>query len=809
MEHAPIAWQERDGKRADVKIQYSIGKSGDIGFALPQGYDASLPLTIDPVLTFSTYLGDVGTDAGNAITTDASGNTYVTGYSYCWYFPTVNPLQSSVLGAAEVIISKISADGSTLLYSTCAGGTGEDYGSSIALDTQGRIVVGGVTNSTDFPIVSGIATYGGGTCTVDAPCQDNFILALNATGSAIRYSTYLGGDGREELGGIALDVNDNVVVVGSTTSTNFPTANAYDNTYSTGGTCTGTTPCYDVTVTKIDANLSGTNAVLYSTYLGGNTRDRGESLTLDPSGRVYLTGSSDSDGYPTRNALQSTRKGDNDIIITEIDPSLSGDASLVYSTYLGTSGYETGYAIARDAGGSLYLTGRAWSPNLPLRDPMQYQSHSAACGSSTCNEAFVIKLNIAANSILYSTYLGGSYDDEGYGIAVDSYGRAYVVGYTKSSDFPTFNPIQAAKGADGCAAAPCMDAFLSVLEPDGQSFAYSTFLGGSQDDVANGIRLDANDNVYIVGETYSTNFPTTPGAYDRVNTETTKRDAFVARVNALGAPQAQTSTHFDIPITTGSDDAEEKSNGSMSLTSSTLELVTDTSVQKIGLRFPNLNIPQGAAIQNAWIQFTANAANSDATSLAIQAQASDNAATFTSANNNISSRAKTTASVSWTPVSWNAIHEGGPDQRTPNLASVIQETVNRSGWTSGNAMAFIITGSGKRVAKSYERDVNGAPYLHVEYTLPATVTNTPNATATVTNTPQATTTLTPSSTATITKTPTNTATFTPTLTNTPTDTATFTPTLTPTDTLTPTPTYTPSPTVIPFPNGPVTINYTY
>jgi beta-propeller repeat-containing protein len=199
IEYAPVAWQEQNGQRVDVPVQFTIAADGQqIGFIFPQGYDTSLPLTIDPTLIFSTYLGGVGTDVGNAITTDSSGNVYVTGFSYCGAFPLLNPLPNSSPGTQEVIITKINASGNALRYSTCVGGTGDDAGLSIALDSQERIVVGGTTNSTNFPIVGGIATYGGtgGICTVDAPCQDAFLLALNAGGNAIRYSTYLGGIGK-------------------------------------------------------------------------------------------------------------------------------------------------------------------------------------------------------------------------------------------------------------------------------------------------------------------------------------------------------------------------------------------------------------------------------------------------------------------------------------------------------------------------------------------------------------------------------------------------------------------------------------
>lgn len=718
VEHAPIAWQEQDGQRFNVPVQYTITQNGEMGFEFPDGYDTSLPLIIDPTLTYSTYLGDIGTDVGTAITTDSSGNVYVTGYSWCGDFPLVDPIQQGGAGGSEIIISKISADGSTLLYSTCIGGTGDDQGISIKLDGQNRIVVAGVTNSTDFPIVSGIGTYGGGTCTSGAPCQDSVILVLDGTGSTVDYSSYLGGDGREEVGGIAIDSNNNIIIVGSSTSTNYPTVNAYDSTFG-GGTCTSSWPCYDVTVTKIDPDLSGSNAILYSTYLGGDKRDKAYGLVLDSSNIVSLVGYSDSDGYPVRNALQSTRGGSNDIIVSKVDTSLVGNNSLLYSTYLGSSGTESGFAIASDASGDIYVTGTVSTTNFPLRDPLQYQSHESSCGSSSCYEAFVTKLDVSTNTLVYSTYLGGSYDDEGYGIAVDSYGRAYVVGYTLSTDFPTYDPIQATKGADGCSSTPCSDAFLSVIEPDGQAFAYSTFLGGDQDDVANGITIDAANNVFVVGETYSTNFPTTYGAYDVINTETNKRDAFITKIAAIGPFSPSTSHHVDVPIASGSDDAEEYGSGSMSLTSATLDLVDNgSSVQTVGLRFTDVNIPYGAVIENAWIQFATDAVSTDVTSLTIRAEAVDNASTFTTVTEDISLRPKTSANITWIPATWNTDDEAGPDQRTPSLVALVQDVVNRPGWAEGNALAFIVTGSGRRIAKSYERDVYGAPYLHIEYSDP-------------------------------------------------------------------------------------------
>jgi RHS repeat-associated protein len=799
VEHAPVAWQNLDGQRVDVAVQFAVSDKGEISFVLPDGYDASLPLVIDPTLTYSTYLGEGGTDRGKDIAIDANGNAYVTGISYCSNFPLVDPLQQGGAGQQDIIISKISADGSTLLYSTCLGGTGRDVGYAIDLDSQGRIVVAGETNSTDFPIVSGISTYGGGICSPD-PCEDLFMVILNASGSAISFSTYLGGSDQEEFGDVAVDANDKVIVVGGSAASNYPTVNAYDNTFGGVSGCDASEICYDAVVTKVDPTLTGASSLLYSTFLGGNDQDSLYAVVLDASGKIYLTGKSESDTYPVLNPLQATRENSSDAVVTQIDPSLSGSASLIYSTYYGSDGYDEGYGIARDANGILYITGVAGSIEFPLRNPLQ---HFYGCTATPCNDAFVAKLDIATNALIYSTLLGGGNEDEGYAIEVDSSGRAYVVGYTTSSNFPVYDALQATKGADGCSTAPCADAFLTVLEPDGQSYAYSTYLGGSDEDVANGLTLDSANNIYVVGETYSGDFVTTSGAYDVSNTGT-HADAFIVKVSALAAAPPPTYTSLTIPIATGSDDAEEKASGSVSLDSSDLELVYDGSNQHVGLRFTGVDIPPGAIIQKATIQFHVDEVSSGSVNLTIQAEATDNASTFASNSTNISSRPKTTASVNWVPAAWPTIHEAGPNQRTPNLAAVLQQVVDRPGWAPGNAVAFILTGTGKRVAESYEGEFWGAPYLLVEYSVSAptpTPTPTSSSTPTATNTP--TSTFTPIDTATQTSTPL----FTPTPTYTAT--ATQTPTLTPTAPATLTPSITPSATPPPPPSGPIIINYIY
>jgi hypothetical protein len=172
---------------------------------------------------------------------------------------------------------------------------------------------------------------------------------------------------------------------------------------------------------------------------------------------------------------------------------------------------------------------------------------------------------------------------------------------------------------------------------------------------------------------------------------------------------------FESRVASGADDVEEKASGSVSATSSDLELVEDGGVQTIGLRFNGVSIPPGATILTAWVQFKADEAGNAAATLAVHGHAADSAPPFTSASRNVSGRARTAASVSWTPAAWTAVGEAGPAQRTPDLRAVLQEIVSRPGWSSGNSVALIVTGSGKRTAEAYEGDRAGAALLHVEY----------------------------------------------------------------------------------------------
>jgi uncharacterized protein (TIGR03437 family) len=503
--HKPLVYQEVAGTRREVEGSFTLRSSSlksaignpqsqEVGFQLA-AYDASNPLVIDPVLAYSTYLGGSGDDSGYGIAVDSSGNAYVTGYTFSSNFPAANPLQASNRGNMDVFVTKLNAAGSALVYSTYLGGSGDDSGHGIAVDSSGSAYVTGYTTSSNFPTANALQpSYGGGKC-------DAFVTKLNAAGSALVYSTYLGGGYSDEAFGIAVDPSGNAYVTGLTDSSNFPTANALQASLRGYG---------DAFVGKLNAAGS---ALVYSTYLGGSGDDGGYGIAVDSSGNAYVTGYTWSGNFPTANALQASNGG-SDAFVTRLN---AAGSALVYSTYLGGSGEDGGYGIAVDSSGNAYVTGYAWSTNFPTANALQRSNRGFI-------NAFVTKLNAAGSALVYSTYLGGGTIDRGYAIAVDSSGNARVTGGTYSSDFPTANALQASKGG-------LINAFVTELNAAGSALAYSTYLGG--EDEGGGIAVDSSGNAYVAGYTSSRNFPTAAalqpayggGGYD----------AFVAKISSAVA----------------------------------------------------------------------------------------------------------------------------------------------------------------------------------------------------------------------------------------------------------------------------------
>jgi hypothetical protein len=375
-------------------------------------------------LIYSTYLGGSEDDEGFGIAVDAASNAYVTGRTFSRDFPTRNPLQAAFGGGADGFVAKLNPTGSGLVYSTYLGGNNSDLGRRIAVDAAGNAYVSGQTASTNFPTQNPLQpAYAGG--------FDAFVAKLNAAGSALIYSTYLGGSSGEAGNGIAVDTAGNAYVMGGTASRNFPTANPLQAAFGGG--------ISDAFVAKLNAAGS---ALIYSTYLGGRSGDNGFHNAVDSAGNAYVTGPTNSTDFPTANPVQTAFGGRSDAFVAKLNPTGS---RLIYSTYLGGRSDDSGNGIAVDAAGNAYVTGNTSSTNFPTANPVQ-----AAFGGGP-SDAFVAKLNAAGSALIYSTYLGGSvaenpppYNDSA--IAVDTAGNAYVMGGTASRNFPTANTMQAAFG---------------------------------------------------------------------------------------------------------------------------------------------------------------------------------------------------------------------------------------------------------------------------------------------------------------------------------------------------------------------------
>jgi len=501
--HQPIIYQEIRGARQRVAGNFVIQGKREVGFEVAR-YDSSKPLTIDPVLVYSTYLGDSSDDFADGIAVDSSGNAYVVGSTGSTNFPIANAFQPALGNdgpyKGTAFISKFNPSGSALVYSTYLGGSGNDSGTAIAVDSAGNAYVTGWTQSSNFPTANAFQpAHGGGSDPSDA-----FVTKLDAAGSGLVFSTYLGGSGNDEGRGIAVDSSGNAHVTGRTTSTNFPTANVFQAAIGGGP---------DAFVTKFDAAGSG---LVFSTYLGGSSNDEGRGIAVDSSGNAYVAGSTGSTNFPTANAFQAAIGGGPDAFVTKFDAAGSG---LVFSTYLGGSSNDEGRGIAVDSSGNAYVTGFTGSTNFPTANAFQ-----AAIGGS--GDAFVTKLNAVGSELEYSTFLGGSRGDGGSGIAVDVSGNAYVAVSTGSTDFPTANAFQAANGGSA-------NAIVTKLNPSGSALVYSTYLGGSIGDTSSGIAVDSSGNAYVVGFTQSRNFPTANAIQAAYRGGDYLGDAFVTKISQL------------------------------------------------------------------------------------------------------------------------------------------------------------------------------------------------------------------------------------------------------------------------------------
>ncbi|MFO0981483.1 MAG: SBBP repeat-containing protein [Planctomycetota bacterium] len=483
------------GERRPVECSFRVVSRDRFGFEALER-DRNTTLLIDPGLVYSTFLGGSSRDEADGITLDGTGAAYVTGSTLSPDFPTTPGAFDTTLSSDyDAFVTKLNASGSALVYSTYLGGSSADYAHGIAVDSALAAYVTGGTFSTDFPTTSGAFD------TTQPGTWDAFVTKLDASGSAVVYSTYVGGSDYDSSTGVAVDGAGAAYVAGSTHSANFPTTpGAFDTTCACGY------KDEDAFVTKLNASGSG---LVYSTFLGGVDEDGASGIAVDSAGAAYVTGSTNSTDFPTTaGAFDTTYNGGfADAFVTKLDASGS---ALIYSTFLGGSntggpGGDGASGIAVDGTGNAYVTGATDSSDFPTTPGAFDTTFNGFAGNP---DAYVTKLNTVGTELVYSTFLGGSSPDWSNGIAVDSAGAVYVTGDTYSTDLPT------TPGAFATTFNDVYDAFVTRVNTSGKALLYSTFLGGSHEDSASAIATDSAGAAYVTGSTFSTDFPTTPGAFD-------------------------------------------------------------------------------------------------------------------------------------------------------------------------------------------------------------------------------------------------------------------------------------------------------
>jgi hypothetical protein len=532
----PVAYQELEGHRQLVDVKYRVKDKREVTFAIAR-YDAARPLVIDPVLSYSTYLGGSNIDGANAIAVAPDNTAFIAGGTFSTDFPTAHPLQPNAGGGndfpQDAFVAKISADGSTLLYSTYLGGTNSDVANGIAVDTFGEAYVTGTTLSPDFPVTPGsfdTLCGGDGKCGASWNTQglivsNAFVTKLNTAGTGLVYSGYLGVYENVRGQAIAIDNNENAYVTGQVEANLTPTVPITPP--ATGPApfpiVSGIQPlgygggATDAFVTKISSSGS---SILFSTYLGGSNEDIGYGIAADNTGVAYVTGLTYSVDFPVTagNFPEGGTPGQaGDAFVSKVNT--IPPTSLLFSTYVGGTGLDQGNGIALDGTGNIYVAGTTNSVALGIT------SLNANKGQG---DAFVLKLTPGPGptyTLAYFTFLGGGLADAGTGIAADLNGDAYVTGSTVSTDFPVAGSVFQTTFGGGNA-----DAFVTKLNASG-ALVYSSYLGGTNTDVGYGIAVDTSGSAYVAGQTCSQDFPLAnplqagPGG---------NCDAFISKVSTQG-----------------------------------------------------------------------------------------------------------------------------------------------------------------------------------------------------------------------------------------------------------------------------------
>lgn len=480
--HRPVVYQVNEGRKRPLAGRFVQRGRNRFGFEV-EPCERAQRLFIDPVVSYSTFLGGSGGDTPYGLAVDASGNAYVVGSTSSVDFPVGGGAPGAASrGGRDVFVTKLDRDGAGIVFSTYLGGREDEDGWGIALDAQGGVVVTGMTKSPDFPVKNAIqSAYGGGE-------TDAFVARLGPAGDTLIFASFLGGKGDDAGIAVSLDRQGAVYVTGDTRSADFPKSGALPGGGPGGG------------LEVFAAKLGATGAPLvYSVLFGGSRNDVGNGIKVDAAGNAIIGGYTLSPDFPaTPGAYQTKWAGQSDAFLAKLSASA---ASLVYSTYIGGAGDEFTAGLDLDAAGNAYLVGWTTSPTYPTTPGAP---GGLRRGDS---DGFVSKLNPQGSSLVYSTLLGGSGKDAVYAVAVDSSGSACLTGATESADFPTTRdaPQTEIKGR--------ADVMLARLDASGSALAYSSYLGGGKIDDGLGIALDPAGNLYVAVETESEDFPVSLGAY--------------------------------------------------------------------------------------------------------------------------------------------------------------------------------------------------------------------------------------------------------------------------------------------------------
>jgi len=495
-EGAPFAYQKIRGQVTEIAADIEI-KDSTVSYVLGD-YDRSAPLTIDPLI-YGTFIGGSEDETGFALATDNQGNVYVAGWTDSKNFPVTNDsFNQTHNDDTDVFVFKLNPLGTEIVFSTYIGGKADEGASDILVAEDQTIYVTGDTYSSDFPTTNG---------SYDEKCnkdREAFVLHLDANGSSLIFSTFLGGGYRDYGSSIALDSIGNVCVAGHTESSNFPTTpGCYDDkrkSFEDGFVC------------KLNPNGS---KLLYSSIFGGQKTDWVYDLVVDSMDNMIVTGYT-TGGFPTTaRAYSRTRKGTGEVFISRFNHNLS---KLLASTFVGGNQFDAAHGIAIDVNDNVYVTGYTGSSNFPTTK----WAYDKKRGSDY--DVFVLKMPVNLSSLIYSTFIGGNNYEKGHDIAVNQYNEAYVTGYTKSTNYPTSDTCYSSIYAGGDA-----DGFITVMNWNGSDLRYSSYIGGTDTEWFYGIALDQNNDAFVTGYTRSKNLPYTENSFDPKKSGPT--DAFAIKIN--------------------------------------------------------------------------------------------------------------------------------------------------------------------------------------------------------------------------------------------------------------------------------------